>query len=160
MELPNFDEIIKMENIAKENGSGISYQELIGTWRFQYVWKKGSSNIDNFSSSILQVLSASLELSKIDNENKKLFYEIKNSVKFGLFSIVFKGKAFLKGDRPLLPFDFDYFNINFGNINVYKKCLGKTESNRPFFALISIDNNQKWLCARGKGGGLAIWIKV
>ena len=160
MELPNFDEIIKMENIAKENGSGISYQELIGTWRFQYVWKKGSSNIDNFSSSILQVLSASLELSKIDNENKKLFYEIKNSVRFGLISIVFKGKAFLKGERPLLPFDFDCFNINLGNINLYKQSLGKTESNRPFFSLISIDNNEKWLCARGKGGGLAIWIKV
>ena len=29
---------------------------------------------------------------------------------------------------------------------------------RPFFSLIALGKEKKWLCARGKGGGLAIWI--
>ena len=28
-----------------------------------------------------------------------------------------------------------------------------------FFALIAVDPNGKWLSARGKGGGLALWVK-
>ena len=29
----------------------------------------------------------------------------------------------------------------------------------PFFSLIGISTKDKWMCARGRGGGLAIWIK-
>ena len=151
---------MKMEDIANKKGSGITYENLIGVWRFKYVWKKGSDQKDNISSSILQVLSASLELSKIDLEKKNLIYEIKNSVRFGFLSIVFKGKANLKGNRPLLPFSFDYLYINFGNIKLYERYFDIKDTNKPFFALISIDKNQTWLCARGKGGGLAIWSKI
>ena len=29
----------------------------------------------------------------------------------------------------------------------------------PFFAFIGSDNSEGWLSARGRGGGIAIWIK-
>ena len=29
----------------------------------------------------------------------------------------------------------------------------------PFFSLVGISTKDQWLCARGRGGGLAIWVK-
>ena len=98
--LPDYKKILSLEKIANKDGSGINFGELINKWKFLYVWKKGSDSVDNISSSLLQVLSASLELSKIESEDDKQVFEIKNSIKFGILSIVFLGKAFLKGDRP------------------------------------------------------------
>ena len=66
---PNFDEIKNLEKIANKDGSGIQFDDLLGFWKFQYVYKKGDTIIDNVSSSILQVLSASLKLSKSIGQN-------------------------------------------------------------------------------------------
>ena len=58
--LPQYKEIKNLETISKKDGSGIRNEDLIGTWKFNSVWKKGSEEIDNISSSILQVLTAKL----------------------------------------------------------------------------------------------------
>ena len=47
--LPQFTEIKNLESISKKDGSGIGYEDLIGTWKFNSVWKKGSKEIDNIS---------------------------------------------------------------------------------------------------------------
>jgi len=65
-DLPDIKDIKQLEQNSQKEGSGIVYEELLGIWRFQYVWKKGSDEIDNISSTILQVLSARLELTKKD----------------------------------------------------------------------------------------------
>ena len=65
--LPQYTEIKNLESISKKDGSGIEYEDLIGTWKFNSVWKKGSKEIDNISSSILQVLSAKLQLKKTNS---------------------------------------------------------------------------------------------
>ena len=158
--LPQYMEIKNLESISKKDGSGIGYEDLIGTWKFNSVWKKGSKEIDNISSSILQVLSAKLELKKTNSQNNIVDYKIINSVSFGIFSIIFCGQASLKGSRPLLPFFFENVLINIGNFNLVKKTLKKPEEKQmPFFSLIAIGKEKNWMCARGRGGGLAIWIK-
>ena len=158
--LPEFIEIKNLESISKKDGSGIEYEDLIGTWKFNSVWKKGSKEIDNISSSILQVLSAKLQLKKTNSQNNIVDYQIKNSVSFGILSIIFCGKASLKGSRPLLPFFFENLIINFGSLTLVKKPIKKPEDKQmPFFSLIAISKENNWMCARGRGGGLAIWIK-
>ena len=157
---PNFDEIKNLEKIANKDGSGIQFEDLLSYWKFQYVYKKGDTSIDNISSSILQVLSASLKLSKSTEQNDEATFDIRNSIKFGVLSIDFVGKAYLKGPRPLLPFYFEQLLINFLNIPLITKSLKNIEpKKRPFFSLIALGEGKKWLCARGKGGGLAIWVK-
>ena len=156
---PNFDEIKNLEKIANKDGSGIQFDDLLGFWKFQYVYKKGDTSIDNVSSSILQVLSASLKLNKSIGQKNVLTYEISNSIKFGVLSINFSGKAYLKGTRPLLPFYFEKLLIQILNIPIINTSLKNTDlKKRPFFSLIALGEEKKWLCARGKGGGLAIWI--
>ncbi len=158
--LPSFEDIKDLEAISKKNGSGIVSKDIIGIWKFQSVWKKGSEKIDNISSSFLQVLSATLELKKVNSKKSNDKFEIKNSIEFGLLSIIFCGNASLKGLRPLMPFYFDKLLINIGNITLYKKPLKKPDYKKmPFFALIAISKKDNWLCARGRGGGLAVWLK-
>ena len=158
--LPDFQEIRNYEKIASKEGSGIRRNDLHGKWRFKYVWKNGKYEKDNISSSILQVLSANLELSQLNVEEEESNFQIKNSIKLGLVSIVFEGEAFFIGKRPLLEFYFNFFYFKFAGINIITKKLNNTnEKNNPFFSLIAVDKNKKWMCARGKGGGLALWLK-
>ena len=158
--LPQYKEIKILESISKKDGSGIGSEDLIGIWKFNSVWKKGSEKIDSISSSILQVLSAKLELKINKSKNNSFDFQIKNSISFGILSIIFCGQASLKGIRPLLPFFFENLIINIGNLTLINKPLKKPEEKKmPFFSLIAINEEKNWMCARGRGGGLAIWIK-
>ena len=158
--IPQYIEIKNLETISKKDGSGIRNEDLIGTWKFNSVWKRGSVEVDNISSSILQVLSAKLELKKNNSQNNSIDFRIKNSISFGILSIIFCGQASLKGSRPLLPFFFENLIINFGNFTLVNQPLKKPdEKQMPFFSLIAISKEDNWMCARGKGGGLAVWIK-
>jgi len=158
--IPNYTEIINLEIISKKDGSGIVYEDLLGIWKFNSVWKKDSKEIDNISSSILQVLSAKLELKKNNSLNNTSDLKIKNSISFGMLSIIFSGQGSLRGTRPLLAFFFENFAINIGNFTLINKSIEKPEEKKmPFFSLIALSKEKNWMCARGRGGGLAIWIK-
>ena len=159
--IPKKKELIKLEKKARVDGSGINFKSLIGLWKFKSVWKQASDKEDSISSTFLQVLSASLELRKADENQDDEQFAISNSIQLGLISIRFTGLANLERKQPLLPFYFDCIQIKLGAIVVLKKSLPIPEKNkRPFFALIAMDNDGKWLSARGKGGGLALWTKV
>ena len=155
----NIKELKLLEKNSQKNGSGIAYEELLGIWKFKYVWGKDSDEIKNITSSILQVLSARLDL-KSKNKEDQLNFQIKNSINFGLLNIIFIGSAELKGHRPLLTFYFEELKISISSFPIFNKEFKKPEDKKmPFFALIGISTKEKWLCARGRGGGLAIWFK-
>ena len=156
---PDIKELKLLEKNSQKNGSGIVYEELLGIWNFKYVWGKDSDEIKKISSSILQVLSAKLEL-KRKNKDDQLNFEIQNSIDIGFLNIIFTGNAELKGIRPLLMFYFEKLVIYLGKFPIFYKELKKPEDKKmPFFSLIAISKNNQWMCARGRGGGLAIWIK-
>ena len=157
--LPDIKELKLLEKNSQKNGSGIIYEELLGIWKFQYVWGKESDEIKNIPSAVLQVLSAKLNLIR-KNKDDQLNFEIKNSINFGLLNIIFTGSAELKGLRPLLTFYFEELKINIGNYPIFYRKLKKPEDKKmPFFSLIGISDTDKWMSARGRGGGLAIWVK-
>mgnify|MGYP001272071154 CR=1 FL=1 len=156
--LPSLEKLIELEKKARVEGSGIDYDSLLGLWKFNSVWEQGSDKENSISSTLLQVLSASLELKKETQNPEKELFTITNSIQFGLLSLRFSGIAKLERKQPLLPFSFDCIQIKLASLLILKKSLPTPEQNkRPFFALIAIDSNGKWLSARGKGGGLALW---
>ena len=67
---PDINEIKLLEKNSQKNGSGIVHEELLGIWKFKYVWGKESDEIKNIPSSILQVLSARLELKSKNKEDQ------------------------------------------------------------------------------------------
>ena len=69
-----------------------------------------------------------------------------------------RGPGLLKGKRPLLIFHFDSLALRIGGIVLLKKVLPTPDQKRmPFFALIE-RNPDGWMAARGRGGGLALWV--
>ena len=156
--LPSIERLLELEKKARVEGSGIEYESLVGLWRFNSVWKQGTDKEDSISSTLLQVLSASLELKKDSKDDEKKLFTIVNTIKLGLLSLKFSGEANLERKQPILPFSFNCIQIKLASLTILKKSLPSTESKkRPFFALIAMGQNGNWLSARGKGGGLAIW---
>ncbi len=160
MNLPSLSKLKEFEKRARAEGSGIEFDSLLGLWKFNSVWKQGSDKEDSISSTLLQVLSASLELKKDTQHPEEEKFTIANSIKFGLLTLRFSGSANLERKQPLLPFSFDYIQIKLASLTILQRSLTTPDrKKRPFFALIAMDSNGKWLSARGKGGGLALWVK-
>ncbi len=154
--LPAQQKLLDLEHIARKDGSGITLESLIGLWKFSSVWKQETDNEDLISSSLLRLFSAGLEIKK----DKSNHFIITNSIQFGLLSIRFLGVGNLKGKQPLLPFFFKRIELKAGSRVVFSRSLKvPDEKDRPFFALIAMEENGNWLSARGRGGGLALWIK-
>jgi len=160
MDLPSLDKLKELEKSAREEGSGIEFDYLLGLWKFNSVWKKESDTEDSISSTLLHLLSASLELKKDTLNPDEEKYRIANAIKFGLLTLRFTGYANLERKQPLLPFSFNCIQIKLASLTILKRSLPASDpKKRPFFALIAIDPNGKWLSARGKGGGLALWVQ-
>ena len=51
-QFPDINEIKLLEKNSQKNGSGILYEELLGIWKFKYVWGKESDEIKNIPSSV------------------------------------------------------------------------------------------------------------
>ena len=159
--IPSLEKLLELEKKARLEGSGIEYDALLGLWKFHSVWKQGSDQEDSISSTLLQVLSASLELKKETQDLQEELFTIANSIQLGLLSLRFSGIANLERKQPLLPFSFNCIEIKLASLIILKRSLPTLEpKKRPFFALIAMDSNGKWLSARGKGGGLALWQKI
>ena len=157
---PSLEKLLELEKKARLDGSGINYESILGLWKFHSVWKQGADKENTISSTLLQVFSASLELKINRQEAEKELFSIVNSIQFGLLTLKFSGIANLERKQPLLPFSFDCIQIKLSSFTIFKRSLPTPSRNkRPFFALIAVDTNGKWLSARGKGGGLALWKK-
>ena len=160
VKFPSLEKLLELEKKARLDGSGINYESILGLWKFHSVWKQGADKANTISSTLLQVLSASLELKTYQQKAENELFTIVNSIQFGILTLKFSGIAELERKQPLLPFSFDCIQIKLLSFSIFKRSLPKPERNkRPFFALIALDKKGKWLSARGKGGGLALWEK-
>ena len=99
-------------------------------------------------------------MKKVTQNPEEEKFSIANAIQFGLLTLRFSGYANLERKQPLLPFTFDCIQVKLASLTILKRSLSTPDQKkRPFFALIAIDSNGKWLSARGKGGGLALWTR-
>ena len=158
---PSLSELLELETLARTEGSGIEFDSLNGLWKFVSVWKQGTDQEDSMSSSLLRLFSASLELRKQKNNEQLSKFDITNCIRFVFLSISFIGSGQLTGSQPLLSFAFERIDLKLGNNVVLSRLIAvPDEKNRPFFALIAMGKTSQWLSARGRGGGLALWLKA
>ncbi|MCX5955534.1 MAG: hypothetical protein NTW51_03800 [Cyanobacteria bacterium] len=84
--------------------------------------------------------------------------KLTNAVKLGPLELRFQGPGWLEGRRPLLRFQFDRLEIRAGQWLLLQRSLPAPDSRRgAFFALIASGAEGRWLAARGRSGGLAVW---
>ncbi|HCF28167.1 MAG TPA: hypothetical protein DEV81_13420 [Cyanobacteria bacterium UBA11049] len=95
--------------------------------------------------------------------------EISNSLQFGSLLLKLTGPAKYLGKKNLLAFDFTHVQLSLfgraiysggfrgsksGAVNFYEQSIAKL----PFFAFFLI--SESFIAARGRGGGLALWVKL
>tara|TARA_B100000579_G_C22760310_1_gene818617 strand:- start:698 stop:1324 length:627 start_codon:yes stop_codon:yes gene_type:complete len=160
IKLPDKEKLIELEKLAKNQGSGIEFDSLMGNWKFISVWKKDISEEDPVLSSLLRVFAASIKFKKVISSENSPECTVIASIQFGLFKIEFSGAGCFKGKQPLLPFFLNLIELKSGsNILLSRSIEEPREKEQSFFALIALEENGKWLSARGQGGAVVIWLK-
>ncbi len=161
-DLPSYQKLLELEKLARVQGSGIDLSSLIGIWKFHSVWDQGRDNKNDLFSTLLQTFSATLQLKRAEtiiNTKNSDQLEIINSIRFGFLSLYFCGGANLKRENKILLFYFNRIEVRLGKLIIFKRSIASiNETNMPFFTLIA-QGKEGWLSARGKGGGLALWIE-
>ena len=158
--LPEKEELLALEKLARSEGSGIEFDSLVGDWNFVSVWKKDTDNEDSVFSSLLRLFSAKLQLKKDVSPQNPIGFVISASIQFGLFSIKFSGSGYLKGKQPILPFFFNLIEFKSGSSVLLRNSIKEpVEKEKSFFAMIASDELEGWLSAKSQGGSLILWLK-
>ena len=160
IKLPDKEKLINLEKLAKDQGSGIEFESLIGNWKFVSIWKKDRDEEDHVFSSLLRVFSANIEFQKEISTNNSPKFSVITSIRFGLLTIEFSGSGYLRGKQPLLAFFINLIELKLrSNILLRRSLIGPKAKEELFFTLIALENNGDWLSARGQGGALVLWLK-
>ena len=155
--LPSGEDLLALERQCRRSGSGTTMASLIGTWRLRATWSRDGTPAPAASAALLRGLGACLILSGEETDGA---LRIANQVNLGSLRLRFDGEAELTGRRPLLMFSFKSVRLSLGTLTLFERGLPQPDARRmPFFALIGLDREQGRLSARGRGGGLALWMR-
>ncbi|MEB3227220.1 MAG: hypothetical protein VKJ27_02465, partial [Synechocystis sp.] len=92
-----------------------------------------------------------------------------NRVSLGALTFVVSGPCCWQSPRNLLAFDFTHLEITLGLLKLFQGYLGNGAEREAKFFQSSIGKQaffvfflleERVIAARGKGGGLALWVKT
>lgn len=158
--LPDGARLRQLERLARRDGSGLQARSLQGRWRFTRVWPRQSEASQATASALLRGLAATLEIGPPDGAGD---LPMANAVALPGLELRFEGRGRLRGGRPLLSFWFDRWRLSVAGVRLIERSLAAPAELRrlPFFALIGRGTSlqgQAWLAARGRSGGLGLWL--
>ena len=158
---PGGSELLALEAEARRGGSGLTAEDLIGTWWLDQLWGR-QGDPQALPALLLRGIGACLAITANPQAHGGEAPELLlcNSVHLGLLQLQFKGPGWLVGRRPLLRFHFERMALVWGERELWHATLPQPAVQRmPFFALIGTvrAGDGGWLAARGRGGGLAAW---
>jgi hypothetical protein len=165
--IPEARQLLDRERRSRHDGSGLTKGDLVGSWRLERIWSKGSLRPATLSAALLRGLAARLQLAADEASGEPGALQLVNSVRLGALELRFEGKGRLQGRRPLLVFGFDRLRLLLAGRVLIERALAPPDPRRmPFFALIAAGappeagpgESTAWLAARGRSGGLALWL--
>ncbi|MFB2898807.1 hypothetical protein ACE1CI_38325 [Aerosakkonemataceae cyanobacterium BLCC-F50] len=167
--------LLEAEKLTKQQRINYPLETLIGSWRLHFVVspKKSSQRSgikmgNGFYLPRFIKAQISFSPSEADANLNPNQLKIGNQLHVGTISFKFNGPAKYLGKKNLLAFDFTQIQVGFLGFTVYSgNFRGGQKKNQefdqkhirdlPFFAFFAI--NENYIAARGRGGGLAIWVK-
>ena len=164
------EELLTIEKIARKEKTNYCLEDLIGIWKLCFITgtKKTKQKVGIVLGTgryIPQVIQIKIQYYR---HNPKSKVRIKNFVKFGFLTLSLTGPVKFLEAKNILVFDFTTITLKALGLTIYdgyirggKEKEAKFEAekiaNQAFFVYFLIKNNL--IAARGKGGGLALWIK-
>jgi hypothetical protein len=173
--LPNAELVVNAllaaEKTAKQQKLNYAFDSLCGKWRLCFA--TGTKKVRRRGGIILGKGFYVPKLAKIhislNAENRDLVKgDITNQVQLGSILLKLTGPTQYIGKKNLLAFDFNKMQISLFNRVIYNQSIrsGKVPAKDfyeqsiaklPFFTFFIVTPD--FIAARGRGGGLAIWIR-
>jgi hypothetical protein len=160
--------LLQAEKAAKQQRLTYPLKPLLGQWRLCFTTgtrklrKRGGIALGK-GFYLPQFLPAGIGFSPVAEQDNRA--TINNQIQVGGLQLKFTGLAKYLGKKNLLAFDFSQIQISVGKYAIYTGQLGggKTDfeeraiAKLPFFAFFLVTEN--FIAARGRGGGLALWVR-
>jgi hypothetical protein len=176
---PKATEVVKAlldtEKFTKKQQINYPLESLIGSWRLHFVVSpkksRQRSGIKMGNGFYLpQFIKAQISFFPAISDNNFLPNQLRigNQLQVGMISFKFNGPAKYLGKKNILAFEFTEIQISFLGQTIYtggfrggerknQEFEQKNIRDLPFFAFFAI--NENYIAARGRGGGLAIWVR-
>jgi hypothetical protein len=158
--------LLQQEASVRRERSHFPKQDLVGDWRLHFVTlgkvNLVSKRLRGFFLPAFVPAQISFQPSESDAP-----LQVTNQVTIGLIKLKFTGPARYEIKKNLLGFDFTQLAVQVAGQQVYAGAVPSSRSNQnfmdisigrlPFFAFFAV--TPTFVAARGRGGGLAIWVK-
>ncbi|MFB8788692.1 MAG: hypothetical protein U7123_07525 [Potamolinea sp.] len=160
------------EKIAKQTKVRHSYPQLLDTWRLGFI--TGTKRTRKRAGIILgsgRFLPTwvKIHLSYSQSEPNQERGTVQNSVEIGLLQLVLTGPTQFWQKTNILAFDFTQIKVSLSGLKLYEGYIRggqkreasfweQSVKDQAFFTYFLVDNF--CIAARGRGGGLALWIRV
>ncbi|MEO1432486.1 MAG: hypothetical protein AAFV71_26125 [Cyanobacteria bacterium J06633_8] len=164
--------LIAAEKSAKQTKTDYNYSQLVGNWRLGFITgtkktRKRAGVVLGAGKFLPKLVKIQLSYSKSEDSSEK--GNVENSVQFGLLKIVLSGPVQFWLNKNILAFDFTKMQLSLSGLKLYQGYIrgGEDRENsfyqqtlkqQAFFTYFLITDN--YIAARGKGGGLALWVRV
>ena len=170
--------LLQAEKTAKHNKERYCFQQLIGTWRLCFV--TGTKKARDRAGVILGAgrylpswINISLSYSpdseqEASEERSPEIGRVQNSVELGSLQFSLTGPVKFLSGKNILAFDFTQMTVKLFGIKLYDgyirggkaseaKFFTQSVGKQAFFAYFLVRENA--IAARGRGGGLALWVR-
>lgn len=167
--------LLETEKYTKQQRINLPVESLIGSWRLHFIvspkksrQRSGIKMGNGFYMPRFVKAQISFYPAEADSTINANQLKIGNELQVGMISFKFNGPAKYLSKKNLLAFDFSQIQVGFLGRTLYNGNFRKGEAKNkefeqqhirdlPFFAFFAI--NENYIAARGRGGGLAIWVK-
>ncbi|WP_414529748.1 hypothetical protein [Nodularia chucula] len=164
--------LLQAEKAAKQQRLSNDFPSLLGKWRLCFA--TGTKKAQKRGGIVLgkglyvpKFINIQISFRSTDGADSGQG-EIGNQVRLGPVLLQLTGPAHYLGKKNLLAFDFNYLLLSLFGAKVYNQPIRsakaetedfyeKSIAKLPFFAFFLITPDL--IAARGRGGGLALWIR-
>jgi len=167
--------LLQAEKTTKQQRLAFPQESLLGCWRLHFVvttkkvrQRSGITLGKGWYLPKFIKAQISFNIPETETPENPQKLQITNQLQVGLISFKFTGPARYLGKKNILAFNFTQIQIGLLGRTIYSGSFRKNRyqntdffqqsvSQLPFFAFFYVSD--KFIAARGRGGGLAIWIK-
>ena len=163
--------LLAAEKNTKKARNSYSFTDLVGTWKLRFV--TGTKKTRAKAGVVLgagkylpKLLDIGLTYTPVEESVNRVL--VANCVDFKLLKFTLSGPVEFMPKQNILAFDFTQMELKFAGITLYKGYVSSGEEReanfynrgiqkKPFFVYFLVQS--QLIAARGKGGGLAIWVR-
>jgi len=160
--------LLQEEKVAKQQRLTYPLESLLGHWRLCFCSSPSSSKGGMALQGFMCLRLLLHRFPPAPSSSQSLGQaEIGNQIQFGSLLFKLTGPAQYLGKKNLLAFDFTHMQLSVLIVRLQwrvswwqregNEFLRSTHCQTPFFAFFLV--TEDFIAARGRGGGLALWVK-